>query len=88
MQYTVITVTVVHIGTIQSDLYMYIVQDVYYVVVVTGLIGVHEMIECTPIKPVTTNLVLYCRPSPLAYPTDTTILLVTSYLPMKTLVAR
>ena len=32
-------------------------------------------------------LVLCCRPSPLAYPTDSTILLLTSYLPIK-LVAR
>ena len=44
-----------------------------YVVVVTGLIGMHKC------------LVLCCRPSPLAYPTDSTTLLVTSYLPIKTI---
>ena len=54
----------------------------YHVVVVTGLIGVHGVHPCY------NYFVLCCRPSPLAYPTYTTTLLMTSYLPIKTLVAR
>ena len=64
----------------QEELHLYwILNDIVFttmlvlVVVVTGLIGVHKY------------LVLCCRPSPLAYPTDSTTLLVTSYLPMKTI---
>ena len=43
--------------------------------------------ECTPIKSVT-SILYSVASSPLAYPTDSTILLVTSYLPIKTLVSR
>ena len=45
------------------------------------------MVECTPVKPVTTIYTLLPS-SPLAYPTDSTTLLVTSYLLIKTLVSR
>ena len=61
----------------------------HYVVFVTGLSGVHEMHgRVHPNLARYNYLVLCCRPSPLAYPTDSTTLLVTSYLPIKTLVAR
>ena len=60
-----------------------------YMVVVTGLIGVHSMHgRVHPSQACYNYLVLCCRPSPLAYPTDSTTLLLTSYLPLKTLVSR
>ena len=57
------------------------VSNILYVVV-TGLIGVHsDMHQQACYDYISSTL------SPLAYPTDTTILLMTSYLPIKTLVS-